>query len=1482
MPEPAITQIGGRYQLIDVIGRGGMGIVYRGYDVSMSRQVAIKMLHGFDAEDKDTVLARFHREVTSLAALQHKNIVTIYTFEQHEGKPYMVMEFLEGLSLEKMISSHEQVELTEKLNLILQVCDGLQYAHENGLIHRDIKPANILVLKNGTAKLIDFGIARVGLSETLTKTGLVVGSPSWMSPEQINNHVLDARTDVWSAGVVLFQLLTGELPFEGADMSGTISQVLNAPTPPLSTYLKNYPKELDEIVGRALAKKVDERYQSAEDFGFDISQVLEALKRGLIDEYIRRAKILIEKRDWEAARQQLQEIRKIDRRNETANELLQNVTRELQRQQKTAQVAQLRAQAQLALSQAQYEEALEYLEQGLRLDEGDAESIALRELVRQGAKRAQDLDDALRRSQAAFYAGDLAEAQLAIEQALAIEPGHTEARTLGHLIQREVAERSKRVQLQGFMDAARTEIGKKNFVEALQFIQKAKEVDPSEPSIQELLSWASRGYAQEKARKELETSSSEIGLLLQGDRYQEALSACDVALEKFPEEVSLLKLRELAKRQFEVQSRRIAVDEIGNAAREHANAGAHDMAVLLLEKGLQTYPGDTSLETFLAITRAEMEHMQRESAEREAFRNRNQVQDALVDAPVQEPSEVRGLLQRLRIGLVEKASISSLREIAGQLKSLDENRLLGTPSLIQFGRLSTDLEARQASLSRDLAELEALRLSLAGCNVTADIAGFVDRSRSINDQYPREDDIGVVFQDILHLAHDSKLKRDAAATRASSIVRDMQATQELAELLSMQKQVDEASRNWPDDAYLQSLVDQASARVGEVRTHKRQTLDELVQIEETLASARSVGQLRLLEEQAKIVSSDFIGDPDVANAIGKISLIEQNKLQLIDRICSALKEFATRIAKAQTLEEAEECAKLATNAASDGMNFEEVDELIRKVQRPIEERKKDYARIERNLNLLVESSTRATGLAELDLILARRRDLLKKYSEEACFQELQERLEVSVSEQRVHLSELAAAEAEDSLEASEDEADFAEFVDASKPGEVQTQPLKQAENFAATAVQSRPRGFSVSWMLVGGGVLAAAVAAFLIVPRTSRINIDPASATILVDGRSCEAPCSLRLMPGHHEVIAKQSGFQDLVKTVDVPWGGGDLPVLAMTRIPAATPPTAPTMTQSDAHLGGEAKIIVNTSMPGVTVFVDNGQAGTTGKDGSFEFVTKAAPHRVRVEKPGYQPVPPEAIRLNKDQVATVFFSLKPTPAVEAAKNDNGNGNSQGPATIATNSNVATTPGSGQPPPDSFIVLKAPAGAVVHVDQQSSGQSTGEPYRIKAGPGQHTVEVFLPGNQPWKQTVSVDPGKSADLVASLVPVPAPAAGTTTTSPMTRPATGVSDEDRKQIQQLLDRYADGYSQKNLKLIQTLWPSIPSDEIKLIKGFFKDSKSVEMKMHLNGAIQAGNRITVDFTQTLRYNLDGKEAAHTDSKTLYVIKNGSDWLIDYIPTS
>jgi hypothetical protein len=1437
MTEPAIGQIGGRYQLTDVIGKGGMGIVYRGFDVAMSRQVAIKMLLGFDAEDRETVLARFHREVTSLAALQHRNIVTIYTFEQYEGKPYMVMEYLEGKSLQQIISSKEAIELTEKLNLIVQVCDGLQYAHDNGIVHRDIKPANILVLKNGTAKLIDFGIARAGRNETITQPGQVIGSLSYMSPEQLSSHPLDARTDVFSAGVVLFQLLTGNLPFQGADMSAIISQILNAPCPSLGTYVKDLPKELDQIVERALAKKPDERYQSAEEFGFDISRVLETLKRGLAGEFIRRAKACIERQDWEAARQQLQEVRKIDRRNDVANDMFQMVTREIQRQQKFVQIAQLRSQAQLALLESRYEEALECLEQGLRIDGGDAETLALREVVKQRIKRAKDLDNALRRSQAAFYAGDLAEAQSAIEQALAFEPEHTEARSLEHLIRKEVAERNKRVQLQSLLDSARTEIGKKNFVEALQFIRQAQAIDPADASIQELLSWASRGHSQEKARKALEGAASEIGHLLREDRYQEALLACDAALVTFPDEISLLKLRELAQRQFEIQARRIAVEEVGNTARRHAAAGEYDHALELLETALQTYPGDTSLETFLAITRAELDQKQREAAERAEFQERNEERVVTAEPTIQE-AETLELLQSFRSGLMERSPISELQETAERLASVANKHRLGPAASAQYSTLLAEYQARQRRVEQDLAKLESLRSLVSASNAGTEITRVLERARSISDSYPKEDRFSLIYQEIFQLAQVSKQKREDAATESSDVIRAMQTTQDISQLLLMEKRVQEASKNWPNDASIHSLAEQASTRLEEVRAHKGQILDELAQVESSLASARSLGQLRLIEEQANGLAADLARDADVGDAVSRIALNAHSKVQLVNNTCLTLRELTSKITSAQTLEEAEKFARDAQRAISEGANYEEVDDLFRKVQHLVEDRKKDYARIERNLQLLIERSVKATGLAELDLILARRRDSVKRYPAEVHFSDLEARLEASVRERRLQLAELAASEqwAESPPEEPEEGTSTDDRNSGSESiGTAAKSPI--ISQAAATGSLRAPRrGIPRAWLLLTGGFLAAAVVVVFIVPRSVQIRVNPATANIQVDGQGCEAPCSVRLMPGQHALTVTSPGFDEIHRVVSVPWFGGELPALVMKRTPVSSPAPTVAIADTDVRLGGNSKIIVNTTQPGATVFVDGKAAGTTSK--------------VQV------------------------------PSAGLAKNDLNQSPSQQSVSSVNSQPVTNTPVTPPPPPDSFIVVEASAGAEVHVDQEPKGHSTGGPFKIKVEPGQRTVEVFLAGFQLWKQPVTVDPGKEVNVVATLTPLPGPP--TTPSSPVSRSSTGISDEDRKEIQQLLDRYAEGYNQKNVKLIQATWPSIPPDKLKKIKDSLREAKTFNMKLSIIDAVPAGARITVDCQQRLRFNVNGKDIDQTHPITLYVRKRDSSWEIEFVPNA
>ena len=387
--------------------------------------------------------------------------------------------------------------------------------------------------------------------------------------------------------------------------------------PSLGRYLTDYPEGLDELVGKAMAKSPEERFQTAEDFGYELARLQETIKRGMTQEFLSKARMAIERKDWDLARQQLQEVLRFERRNSEANELFHIVRQEIQRQQRSIQIAQLRSQAQMALTGLHYEEAMECIELARRLDPDDRELIALSDSITIQVERAKELANALRRGQAALYAGDLNEAAAAVKKALEIDQNHTEAKALESLIKKELEERKRRAQLQDFVEEARREISSHNFLSALHSLQKAQAIDPADSNIRELLNWAARGHEQEKLRNALQKHTNEIGQLLGEDRYVEALEACRAALINFPNDPSLQQLLQLAERQLDLIARRREIDEACAHARQLMDSDRHADAIRLLEQALSSFPNEPNLETLLAITRSEAERREREKEDRE-------------------------------------------------------------------------------------------------------------------------------------------------------------------------------------------------------------------------------------------------------------------------------------------------------------------------------------------------------------------------------------------------------------------------------------------------------------------------------------------------------------------------------------------------------------------------------------------------------------------------------------------------------------------------------------------------------------------------------------------------------------------------------------------------------------------------------------------------------------------------------------------------
>jgi predicted Ser/Thr protein kinase len=261
----------GKYVVLGRIGRGGMGMVYRGHDEVLEREVAVKTLTLEGSLDEES-RRRFEIEAKSAARLQHQNIVTVYELGEDRGFPFIAMELLPGSDLLSLMRSGEPLTLQEKLDTVIQVCRGLEYAHEHGIVHRDIKPANIHLLDDGTVKIMDFGIAKLG-GTSLTKSGMMIGTVHYMSPEQIRAKPLDGRSDVFSLGVILYELLAGRRPYPGDDATAVLYKIVHEAPDPLEE-LGPLGEKLAPIVARALARDRDGRFPSAAAFADALGEVL--------------------------------------------------------------------------------------------------------------------------------------------------------------------------------------------------------------------------------------------------------------------------------------------------------------------------------------------------------------------------------------------------------------------------------------------------------------------------------------------------------------------------------------------------------------------------------------------------------------------------------------------------------------------------------------------------------------------------------------------------------------------------------------------------------------------------------------------------------------------------------------------------------------------------------------------------------------------------------------------------------------------------------------------------------------------------------------------------------------------------------------------------------------------------------------------------------------------------------------------------------
>ncbi len=272
--------IAGRYELEEVVGHGGMSTVYKARDSLLERNVVLKVLHQQYSEDGDFV-ERFKREARSVAQLQHPNIVTVIDRGEEGGRQYIVFEYINGETLKELVVRKGRLDVRTTLAVGLEIARGLSFAHEHGLVHRDVKPQNVLLNGDGGAKVTDFGIARsLDVEHSVTQTGTILGTSNYIAPEQANGRPVDAQTDVYSLGIVLYEMLTGEVPFPGENFVAVAMKHIQEPSPSVLDARCDVPLRVAEMIDRALEKDPEQRFTTMDAFADEIEANLVDLDPG--------------------------------------------------------------------------------------------------------------------------------------------------------------------------------------------------------------------------------------------------------------------------------------------------------------------------------------------------------------------------------------------------------------------------------------------------------------------------------------------------------------------------------------------------------------------------------------------------------------------------------------------------------------------------------------------------------------------------------------------------------------------------------------------------------------------------------------------------------------------------------------------------------------------------------------------------------------------------------------------------------------------------------------------------------------------------------------------------------------------------------------------------------------------------------------------------------------------------------------------------
>ena len=823
----------GKYEVLGELGHGAMGVVYRARDPIINRLVALKTITTGVAEDPN-LLHRFYREAQSAGGLQHPNIVTIYDMGEAGELPYIAMELVEGENLEQVIVRRAPLPISLKLVYAMQACRAFDYAHKRGIIHRDIKPGNVMINRDGVVKVVDFGIARV-MEASRTQTGMLIGTFAYMSPEQYHGEHADERSDIWSFGVLMYELLAYERPFTGATPASLMHSICNQEPLALNQVLPDCPPELEIVVSRVLRKVPGDRYQSMEDLLLELDPICKKLQAQAVIELVVQSRQHADQGDFTEARDLVRQALQIDSGNQHARTLLEKVNAELKRLQVRPKVQQFVEKGQALLEEGKTQEAKSAADSALQLDSNFEPAQELQRLVQNELVKAQLVANWLQVSQKHLAEGMPEEAEVLVARVLEVEPSNKQALALQQQVLKEKAERQRRLALLESIQNARSLWTQQNYGECIRLLVDLSKEFPGEDEVTRLLETVREDQAEQQKQQALLESRN----LLAGRHYEESVTLLTNLRKQFPRDEEILRLLEDVRKDQSNERRLHGLAE----AKSALAAGRHDECLSLLNALRTEFPDAEEITGLIEDARRDQveQHRQRGMAKARvmlasrAFEECSTFVKALQEE-FPEDEEIPRLLEAARAGQTEhrrqegmaKArkllDARSFEECITFLTSLtkefpnDEE----TTKLLQAVRLE---QAEQHKRQR----LTEVRSLLASRNYEKALSLLA----SLQNEFPEEDD----YRKLL----DSALKDQAEHHKRAGVAeaRNLLASRQYADSITL---LNRLRTDFPGETEIAKLLE--TAREDWAEQQKQQKLAEARAL---LAAQRFAEALALLD-----------------------------------------------------------------------------------------------------------------------------------------------------------------------------------------------------------------------------------------------------------------------------------------------------------------------------------------------------------------------------------------------------------------------------------------------------------------------------------------------------------------------------------------------------------------------------------------------------------------------------------------------------------